>query len=235
MADVRRNEASLTASDWQKLIAAIDATHGMGIPAPRYRDFVQLHVQAMTTMVGMTWRVHTMRQMGMVGVNFLAWHRVYVRALERRLQVVDASVTIPYWDWIANPRMPRQLNRPADRQKWGITRNWSPQFLPTAAQLTAVTALTRFAPFQRGLESLHGNVHIAVGGEDGTGTMAGAASPADPLFWLHHANIDRIWAQWQGAGGGRPSNGSETLQPPPIITGKVSAALNIDRLGYSYA
>jgi len=23
------------------------------------------------------------------------------------------------------------------------------------------------------------------------------ASPDDPLFWMHHANIDRIWAMWQ--------------------------------------
>ena len=27
--------------------------------------------------------------------------------------------------------------------------------------------------------------------------MAGAFSPNDPVFWLHHANVDRIWAQWQ--------------------------------------
>ena len=39
-------------------------------------------------------------------------------------------------------------------------------------------------------------------------------SPNDPIFFMHHANIDRIWAQWQmdghegadhyAAGGGRP-------------------------------
>jgi tyrosinase len=22
-------------------------------------------------------------------------------------------------------------------------------------------------------------------------------SPSDCLFWLHHANVDRIWYQWQ--------------------------------------
>lgn len=27
--------------------------------------------------------------------------------------------------------------------------------------------------------------------------MVTAISPADPMFWLHHANVDRIWAIWQ--------------------------------------
>src|SRR6266571_1110573 len=36
------------------------------------------------------------------------------------------------------------------------------------------------------------DVHSAVGGDMETGS-----SPSDPLFWLHHANIDRLWAKWQ--------------------------------------
>lgn len=23
------------------------------------------------------------------------------------------------------------------------------------------------------------------------------ASPSDPIFWLHHANLDRVWWSWQ--------------------------------------
>lgn len=29
-----------------------------------------------------------------------------------------------------------------------------------------------------------------------SGLMAGMLSPTDPIFWLHHANIDRIWTVW---------------------------------------
>ena len=25
----------------------------------------------------------------------------------------------------------------------------------------------------------------------------------DPIFWLHHGNIDRLWNNWLGLGGGR--------------------------------
>jgi tyrosinase len=38
----------------------------------------------------------------------------------------------------------------------------------------------------------HNAGHRFVGGH-----MAGAFSPNDPIFWLHHANVDRVWAQWQ--------------------------------------
>jgi tyrosinase len=23
------------------------------------------------------------------------------------------------------------------------------------------------------------------------------ASPSDPIFWMHHANLDRVWWSWQ--------------------------------------
>lgn len=39
---------------------------------------------------------------------------------------------------------------------------------------------------------LHNRVHIWVGGDMGPGT-----SPNDPVFFLHHCNIDRLWALWQ--------------------------------------
>jgi tyrosinase len=29
------------------------------------------------------------------------------------------------------------------------------------------------------------------------GTMLLPTSPNDPVFFLHHANIDRLWAEWQ--------------------------------------
>jgi tyrosinase len=33
--------------------------------------------------------------------------------------------------------------------------------------------------------------------------MGLAASPLDPIFWLHHAQIDRLWGRWLGLGHGR--------------------------------
>ncbi len=39
---------------------------------------------------------------------------------------------------------------------------------------------------------LHNRIHVWVGG-----SMGPATSPNDPVFFLHHSNVDRIWAQWQ--------------------------------------
>ena len=39
---------------------------------------------------------------------------------------------------------------------------------------------------------IHNRVHNWVGG-----TMTQASSPNDPLFWLLHCNLDRLWARWQ--------------------------------------
>ncbi len=43
-----------------------------------------------------------------------------------------------------------------------------------------------------GAPGLHNRVHVWVGGD-----MVSATSPNDPAFWLHHANVDRLWARWQ--------------------------------------
>ncbi|MGV2124078.1 tyrosinase family protein [Agrobacterium vitis] len=56
------------------------------------------------------------------------------------------------------------------------------------------------------LESLpHNAVHIDVGGHyKNNVALPGLMSKPDtagldPIFWLHHANIDRLWAQWNAA------------------------------------
>ncbi|MEH2008601.1 tyrosinase family protein [Nostoc sp.] len=59
---------------------------------------------------------------------------------------------------------------------------------------------------------IHNYIHGLVGGVEidasrtpikfkPLGTMSNIpSSPYDPVFWLHHANIDRLWAEWQDNG-----------------------------------
>jgi tyrosinase len=43
-----------------------------------------------------------------------------------------------------------------------------------------------------GVAGTHNSVHVWVGGD-----MQLSSSPNDPVFFLHHCNVDRIWAAWQ--------------------------------------
>jgi tyrosinase len=42
--------------------------------------------------------------------------------------------------------------------------------------------------------NLHNHVHVWVGGV--RGDMGPISSPNDPVFFLHHCNVDRIWEAW---------------------------------------
>jgi tyrosinase len=64
---------------------------------------------------------------------------------------------------------------------------------------------------------LHNLVHAWVGGLSApAGTMATRPSPDDPVFWLHHANVDRLWTAWQSRNGSSQSYLPETGGGPGI-------------------
>lgn len=57
----------------------------------------------------------------------------------------------------------------------------------------------------------HNLVHVDVGGVNQQQTVWGLMSDPDiaaldPIFYLHHANIDRMWAAWNEAGNGNPTD-----------------------------
>lgn len=57
----------------------------------------------------------------------------------------------------------------------------------------------------------HNSGHNFIGGH-----MSGAFSPNDPVFWLHHSNVDRLWANWQANRlAAVPGSGPEEHYPPP--------------------
>ncbi|MER5867218.1 tyrosinase family protein [Kitasatospora sp. NPDC002040] len=78
--------------------------------------------------------------------------------------------------------------------------------LPTRAEAESVLAIAQYdaapwnstsAGFRNNLEgwrgvNLHNRVHVWVGGMMSTGM-----SPNDPVFWLHHCFIDKLWSEWQ--------------------------------------
>lgn len=71
--------------------------------------------------------------------------------------------------------------------------------------------------FRNRLEGvIHNPGHMWVGG-----SMMAMSSPNDPVFWLHHCNIDRLWAEWQTENPGR-------MYLPPSGTPGVVAGHGLD-------
>jgi tyrosinase len=59
-----------------------------------------------------------------------------------------------------------------------------------------VTGVAQFSNSTGQIENQpHNVVHVAVGGSSGLMADPDAAA-ADPIFWVHHANIDRLWFIW---------------------------------------
>jgi hypothetical protein len=100
--------------------------------------------------------------------------------------------------------------------------------------------------FRKNMEfSVHAEAHAWVGG-----SMDSSCSPNDPIFWLHHCNVDRLWAQWQSLTPGWPylppsgtpdvwlGHGLDDPMMSPLAGGTFSptphCVLNHRALGYRY-
>jgi hypothetical protein len=166
---------------------------------------------------------------------FLAWHRMYLYYFERILRRAsgDPGFALPYWNYgDPNQRaLPLPYRQPANSTTnplYVSARQMNDGSLLPASAVSVVTAFAAVnfsSPTGSGqsfggqrlaqpshnasppglLErNPHNTIHVLVGGW--MGDIVTAAR--DPIFWLHHANIDRLWKRWLDQGGGRAN-------PPP--------------------
>lgn len=56
----------------------------------------------------------------------------------------------------------------------------------------------------------HDAIHVLIGGQTGYMSIPQTAA-RDPIFFAHHANIDRLWGRWLQRGGGRANPSKEDL------------------------
>lgn len=159
---------------------------------------------------------------------FLPWHRWYILALENLLRRVNCQVTVPYWNWSLEPTTWQQSpvwdpvlgfggnGAPSCVQDghfvfpgWTVTPSAGGDCLrrdfngnvPGSAYVGMIQsqAVSSFVTWHQLLSSnLHDNVHCKIGGVSGDMCSVDAAN--DPIFFLHHAFIDKLWADWQNKG-----------------------------------
>ena len=249
---VRKNQSALSAAAQTAFRNAVSwlVTDGS------YERLVRIHMDMSHNMHG------TMGATGLY--RFLGWHRRYLVAFERELQRADAAlrptatdrIGVPYWSW-PDP-FPAWLNNflpakdPASGHAPPARKNAAPPAKASRADIDII--VNQFAiqdprlpnqndytKFTYGLEGwgqrrdgsklpAHNHGHAWVGGIMNNTS----SSPTDPIFWLHHAEVDRLWEIWRQT---HPA-------PAPLLTGSnlvmdpwaesYTNLLNISALGYRY-
>jgi tyrosinase len=143
---------------------------------------------------------------------FLSWHRSMIFELEQYMQDINPNIGMPYWNstQIAgydNTTVTNTINSTLFNANflgpfetdWAITRNvglWT-DALPAPGNYTNIFNQTDFFIFSDRLErrAPHNGAHRWVGG-----TMQSSASARDPIFYLHHTFVDKLWVEWVNLG-----------------------------------
>ncbi|RKP37296.1 hypothetical protein BJ085DRAFT_19981, partial [Dimargaris cristalligena] len=252
----RKEWRQLSGRERTAYISAVRSIHS-GPKPTIYDSIVKIHLdQAPTTH---TWPL------------FFPFHREYIRNFERELQKVDPSVILAYWDWSIDSQTPSnspvwndyghsggegqcvldgsfsgwqaQYNLNGTdlhclRRAWNQGTSMGSVFPPEYLEQNARDNddyVTFWNTLERGP---HGIVHAFIGGD-----MFDMASPNDPIFWLHHTFLDKLWAEWQQknantrlAYGGNNADGSAVSLDDAIPGFNVSVrdVMDTRNSGYCY-
>jgi hypothetical protein len=148
---------------------------------------------------------------------FWPWHRMYIYWFEKIIRKLsgDSSWALPYWDWCS----PDQLALPCafrDYTSALYTPNRRPTMNAGATLNTGHFSCEQFYAFRDfhnasdTLQRTHGEIHIEVGGWMADPCMAAF----DPIFFVHHCNVDRLWNLWLAQGGTDPLSDTAWKKQP---------------------
>jgi tyrosinase len=250
----RKEFRNLSRSEWNEFVHAVQAEMLGASPTP-YDATVRTHLVVAGSVYGYP--------------LFFPFLRAYLSSFERRLQRSYPTITIPYWDSSLDAQAPEQspVFRPEFMGGNGVREGecvlegpfggWKPRFPSSHCLRRAFDRAPRIAPWPSServaswIESapnyhalrvaiennVDGAVHNGMGGD-----MMGMQAPNDPIFWLHAAYVDKIWADWQDRatfprdyGGttkeGRQAQLSDPIAPFPLTVGNV---MDTARLCYEY-
>ncbi|RYP78270.1 hypothetical protein DL771_000747 [Monosporascus sp. 5C6A] len=190
-------------------LATKPSTLGLNLNTTLYDDFTYVHTRLNDI-------IHYVSM-------FLPWHRYFVQLYQNHLK--DCGYTGPMkvvggnggdkiektgdQEWMCLTDGPFKDLRPAySRTEYAphcLSRDFNdgtarPGNMRGTAysdeEMEFVNKWDAYDDFRTYLESIpHGSIHSAVGGEKGD--LRPSSSPNDPLFFMHHAQVDRLWYLWQ--------------------------------------
>ncbi|KAI9499971.1 hypothetical protein BX070DRAFT_182122, partial [Coemansia spiralis] len=198
----RKELRSLSSAEWSRISAVLTQMQNYGW----FQWYSYLHTNYFNV-------IHNCEM-------FFPFHRRFIRDFETTGQRFDPTFVLPYWDEVrdyANPAASAVLSAAYTGTNGqgsnscvqnGLQRGWNmaypnthclkrqynngntinPMYSPEYIQslLSRSTTMSQLRP---AIEySQHGIIHLSLGGD-----MVQTYSPNDFAFWLHHANIDRLW------------------------------------------
>lgn len=192
------------------------------------------------TMADLKWGWATCTHKEGSEIHFLIWHRVYIAHFEKIVRKLSGKkdFALPYWNYIdpKNRTMPGPFTN-SDLSLYTSARLPSlnsgksiESFMDQNLDITNLMQNKVYAVFNSNIDSApHGAMHDYIGGgyagkkmpnpiyqnNDNFGLMAQVESAGfDPIFWLHHSNIDFIWQAWESSPNGRRPSLAELEAAP---------------------
>lgn len=269
---IRKNASALTAAERAAYVAAVKALKAQS-SGQNYDWFVRVHMQYFSAVGGTAWAhtspsfLPWHRQYLILFENALKAHDPSVNIPYWDWTVNQSMTGVPWTsDFMGGNGTGSggtvATGPFAGSAQWRINysstsgtslRRAMGGTLPSASNVNTVLGISTYdaAPWNSSVSTgmrnrmegfntpnIHNRVHVWVGGH-----MNQTDSPNDPVFFLHHCNIDRLWSQWQtrwgfGAAQYQPGGGTsnvvdvnESMQPFGVT---VNSVLNHTPL-YTYA
>ncbi|KAJ2162060.1 hypothetical protein GGF46_000935 [Coemansia sp. RSA 552] len=205
---VRRSAHSLSPSDWERIGHVLSQMHDAG----HVDRFARAHQALFESVHGST--------------TFFPFHRRFVQEFEDIGRQIDPGFTVPYWDSTRDYEDPASSpilssgtlggngQGPDMCLPDGIQGGWTMGFpgrhclrrdyrdgdtmepwVPAELISSYIQSDDQIADFREHIEyGIHGAVHLGLGGDAAT-----RFAPNDFFFFMHHANIDRLWWLWQNS------------------------------------
>ena len=211
MVRVRKNANNLSIDERDRFINSLVTLNNTN---NEYLNFVDIHSKAGTPE-------------GHSGPAFLPWHRALILNFERELQRIDPAVAVPYWRFdeaapgvfsldfmgskpltstdsfadfnVSNPLALWNMAGTTGIRRTSIFENGdNPTTISTIRSEVSTLSLGSNFTLFKGLEgNPHGTSHTLAASKTGDWLRSLSTAVQDPIFFLLHSNVDRLWAKWQ--------------------------------------
>lgn len=196
--------------------------------------------------------------------TFPHWHRLLVVQFENALRRYGHTGSLPYWDWTVpmdglpdlashelynDPTTGMDVPNPffkghIDEENAYTSRNPNPKLFikPGFGDYTRLAELVllafeqdNFCDFEIQFEIAHNAIHALIGTDSKYSLSSLRYTSFDPIFYLHHSNVDRIWAIWQALQHYRgkaynTANCALQQMRKPLAPFSLSSAINTDSM-----